>query len=303
MQVKVVILGSSGGTPTPDRGLPAVLLEGGGKLILLDCGEGTQRQLMRAGYSLCRKMMVLITHLHGDHVFGLPGMIQSMNLLNRVHPLEVYGPKGLKDFIRDITISTMSEPKFDLLVNEVAEGEVFRGKGVVIKGAWTDHSRANLAYRVTFGSSLGKFLPEKAKRLGVPEGPLWGLLKSGQIVVVDDGRVIEPKDVLGEPVPGITVVYTGDTRYCDGVVELAKGADLLIHEATFGSDFAERANEEGHSTAEVAARVAKASGVKRLILTHISGRYHDATILKDEAQKIFQDVTVAEDLLVYELKS
>lgn len=303
MQVKVIILGSSGGIPTPDRGLPAVLLEWEGRLLLLDCGEGTQRQIMRAGYSLSRKMTVLITHLHGDHVFGLPGMIQSMNLLNRIHPLEVYGPKGLKDFIYNTTISTMSEPTFDLLVKEVAEGEIIRGKGILVKALWTDHSRPNLAYRLTLGSSLGRFIPEKAKNLGVPEGPLWGLLKSGHSVVLDNGKIVEPKDVLGEPIQGITVVYSGDTRYCEGLVELAKGADLLIHEATFGSDLAERANEEGHSTAEDAARVAKASGAKRLVLTHISGRYPDASVLKDEAQKVFENVEVARDLAVYELKS
>ncbi|MEM3532108.1 MAG: ribonuclease Z, partial [Candidatus Methanomethyliaceae archaeon] len=270
MQVRVVVLGSSGGLPTPERGLPAVILEGGEWIILMDCGEGTQRQMMRAGYSLCKKMKVFITHLHGDHVFGLPGMIQSMNLLNRIHPLEVYGPKGLKDFIEDTTISTMSEPNFDLSVFEVEEGEIFSSRDLVVRGVWADHSRANMSYRVNFGRNQGKFHPERAKELGIPEGPLWGMLKSGKSVILEGGRVVEPKDVLGEIVPGISVVYTGDTRYCERVVELANGADLLIHEATFGSDLAERAREEGHSTAEDAAMVASSAGVKKLILTHIS---------------------------------
>lgn len=303
MQVRVVILGSSGGLPTPERGLPAVILEGDGGIILMDCGEGTQRQMMRAGYSLCKKMKILITHLHGDHVFGLPGLIQSMNLLNRVHPLEIYGPRGLRDFIDETTVSTMSEPNFDLSVFEVGEGEIFSGRNVAVRGAWSDHSRANMSYRVTFGASQGKFIPERAKELGIPEGPFWGMLKSGKKVVLPNGKVIEPKDVLGEPSPGISIVYTGDTRYCEKVVELARGADLLIHESTFGSDLADRAREEGHSTAEDAARVAASAGVKRVILTHISSRYPDAKVLEDEARAIFPNAEVAEDLRTYELKS
>lgn len=303
MQVRVVILGSSGGLPTPERGLPAVVLEGGGDLILMDCGEGTQRQMMKAGYSLCKKMKILITHLHGDHVFGLPGMIQSMNLLNRTHPLDIYGPKGLKDFIEETTISTMSEPNFNLSIHEVGEGEILSVKGLTVRGAWADHSRANMSYRVTLGASQGRFIPEKARELGVPEGPCWGMLKSGKKVVLEGGKVVEPDDVLGEPVPGISVVYTGDTRYCDRVVELARGADLLIHEATFGSDLAEKAHEEGHSTAEGAARVAVASGVRKLILTHISSRYADAKVLEEEAKRVFPNSEAAKDLAVYELKS
>ncbi|MCX8182522.1 MAG: ribonuclease Z [Candidatus Methanomethyliaceae archaeon] len=303
MQVRVVVLGSSGGLPTPERGLPAVILEGSGWIILMDCGEGTQRQMMRAGYSLCKKMKVFITHLHGDHVFGLSGMIQSMNLLNRVHPLEIYGPKGLKDFIEDTTISTMSEPHFDLSVFEVGEGEIFSSRDFTVRGVWADHSRANMSYRVTFGGNQGRFLPERAKERGVPEGPLWGMLKSGKSVVLEGGRVVEPKEVLGEITSGISIVYTGDTRYCERVVELARGADLLIHEATFGSDLAEKAQEEGHSTAEDAAKVAASSGVKRLILTHISSRYPDAKVLEDEAKRIFQNIEVARDLVAYDLKS
>ncbi len=303
MRARVVILGSSGGMPTPERGLPAVLLEGDGRVVLIDCGEGTQRQMMKAGYGLCRRMRILITHLHGDHVFGLPGMIQSMNLLNRVHPLDIYGPKGLKEFIYETTISTMSEPSFDLMIHEAEEGEIIREGGIIVKGVWADHSRANLSYRVTFGASQGRFIPEKAKGLGIPEGPLWGLLKSANSVMLEGGKVVEPKDVLGEPVAGVSIVYTGDTRYCEKVIGLARGADLLIHEATFGSDLTERAYEEGHSTAEEAARVALEAGVKKLILTHISGRYSDSTVLEEEARKVFQNVEVAKDLSVYELKS
>jgi ribonuclease Z len=301
--MKVTVLGSAAGVPTPERGLPAILVEVEGELVLFDCGEGTQRQMMKAGYGLCRRMRIFITHLHGDHIFGLPGMIQTMNLLHRIHPLEVCGPPGLKEFIEETTIATMSEPVFDLSVHEVSEGEIFRGKRYRIEGAWGDHSRASMAYRMVVGESLGRFKPGGARALGVPEGPLWSVLKSGRKVTLEDGRVVEPKDVLGKHLPGKVIVYSGDTRFSQNIVRLASGADILIHEGTLASDLTDWAEMEGHSTAERAARVAKEAKVKRLVLIHISARYQDARVLEGEAKKIFPNVEVAQDLKVYELKS
>jgi ribonuclease Z len=301
--MKVTVLGSAAGVPTPERGLPAILVEVEGELVLFDCGEGTQRQMMKAGYGLCRKMRIFITHLHGDHIFGLPGMIQTMNLLNRVHPLEIYGPPGLKKFIEETTVTTMSEPVFDLSLRLVSEGEVYRGKRYRIEGAWGDHSRASMAYRMIVGESPGRFRPRRARALEVPEGPLWSELKSGRRITLRDGRVVEPRDVLGEPVPGKILVYSGDTRFSQNIVRLATGADILIHEGTLASGLRDWAEMEGHSTAEAAARVAKEAKVKRLILTHVSARYPDAHVLQEEARKIFPRTEVAQDLKVYELKS
>jgi ribonuclease Z len=301
--MKVTILGTAAGLPTSERGLPAILVEEEGELILFDCGEGTQRQMAKVGASVCKRMRIFITHMHGDHIFGLPGMIQTMNLLNRVHPLEVYGPPGLREFIEETTVATMAEPVFDLTVHEVGEGEVYRGKNYRVEGAWGDHSRASMAYRMMVGGSPGRFMPGKARRLGVPMGPMWSELKSGRKVTLRDGRVVDPSQVLGDPVPGIILVYSGDTRHSQSVVRLAEGADLLIHEATLSSELAERAEEEGHSTAEVAARVAKEARVKKLVLTHVSARYPDARVLEEEAKRIFPKVEVAQDLKVYELKS
>jgi ribonuclease Z len=297
------VLGSTGGVPTPERGLPAILVDVEGELVLFDCGEGTQRQMMKAGYGLCSRMRIFITHLHGDHIFGLPGMIQTMNLLNRIHPLEIYGPPSLKEFIEETTVATMSEPVFKLSIYEVSEGEVFKGKRYRIEGAWADHSRATMAYRMVVGSSLGKFKPRRARLLGVPEGPLWSELKSGRKIILKDGRVVEPKEVLGKPVPGKILVYSGDTRFSHNIIELARGADMLIHEGTLASDLKDWAEMEGHSTAEVAAKVAKEAGAKRLILTHISARYPDVGVLVEEARRIFPKTEVAQDLKVYELKS
>lgn len=300
MSVKVVILGSAGGIPTPERNLPSILISVNGEIILLDCGEGTQRQMMIAGYSLCKKMKIFITHLHGDHILGMPGMLQSMSLLNRVHPLEIYGPKGIKEFVyKNFDIC---KPSFDIIVNEISEGEIFSNKKIKVIGALADHSEENIAYSITIGASLGKFLPEKARELGIPEGPLWGLLKSGHSIKLENGRIVKPEEVLGEPKPGIKIVYSGDTKYCEKIVEIAKEADLLIHEATFASDLSDRAHEEKHSTAEDAAKIAKLANVKKLVLTHISSRYKDTKILEEEARKIFENVEIAEDFKTYDFK-
>ncbi|MDD1775927.1 MAG: ribonuclease Z [Candidatus Methanomethylicus sp.] len=300
--MKITILGSAAGLPTVDRGLPAIIVEVEGELLLFDCGEGTQRQLMRAGVSLCRKMRVFITHLHGDHLFGLPGLIQTMNLMNRVHPLGIFGPPGLKKFLEETTISTMPEPVFDLTVHEVKEGEIALGRQYRVIGALAEHSVPNIAYKLIAGESSGKFNSNKAEALGIPEGPLRKDLKSGKPITLEDGRHIDPADVLGKPVRGISMVYSGDTKPCSSVIKLAEDADLLIHEATFTHDLGDRASAEGHSTAEGAAGVAKSAKVKKLLLTHISARYPDGKVLEDEAKNIFASSEVVEDLKNYDLK-
>lgn len=301
--MRVTFLGTAAGMPTRERGLPSVLVEEGGEEILFDCGEGTQRQLMRANASLGRRMKIFVTHMHGDHIFGLPGLIQTMNLINRSHPLEVFGPPGLKDFIEQTTVPAMCRPSFDLSVHEIGEGEIYRCKQYTVIGSWTEHSIPNLAYKITFGESCGRFLPEKAKALGIPEGPLWGALKAGTPVVIGCGRVVEPCEVLGEPVRGISLVYSGDTRPCESLRRLASGADLLIHEATFSRELEGKAEAEGHSTASGAAGVALDAGVGVLILTHFSARYTDPAGLEAEGKEIFSNTKAARDLESYFPKS
>ncbi|MEN3035089.1 MAG: ribonuclease Z [Candidatus Methanosuratincola sp.] len=301
--MRVTFLGTSAGTPTQDRGLPSVLLEVDGEQILLDCGEGTQRQMMKVGASLGKRMKIFITHMHGDHIFGLPGLIQTMNLINRSHPLDVFGPPGIRDFIEQTTVPAMCEPAFELDVHEVGCGEIFSSRNYSVAGAWGEHSVPNIGYRITVGGSQGRFLPERARALGVPEGPLWGELKSGKQVILEDGREVKPSDVLGEPVRGISVVYSGDTRPSDGIARLAEGADLLIHESTFSEELRERAWAEGHSTARGAAEVASRAGVKKLILTHFSARYPDAAFLEEEAKAVFACTYAAKDFESYELKT
>lgn len=301
--MRIIFLGTSAGTPTADRGLPSVLLDIDGEQILLDCGEGTQRQMMKAGSSLGKRMKIFVTHMHGDHIFGLPGLIQTMNLINRTHPLEVFGPPGIRDFIERTTIPAMCEPAFELAVHEVAGGEITSGRNYSVIGALGEHSVPNIAYRITVGGSQGRFIPERARELGVPEGPLWGALKAGKQVVLEGGREVKPSDVLGDPVRGVSVVYSGDTRPSEGIIRLAEGADLLIHESTFSEELRERAWAEGHSTARGAAEVATRAGVKRLILTHFSARYPDAALLETEARAVFAGASAARDFESYELKS
>ncbi len=300
--MRITFLGTAAGLPTAERGLPAVLVEIEGEYILFDCGEGTQRQMAKAGFSLGRRMSVFISHLHGDHIFGLPGMIQTMNLLNRVHPLSVYGPPGLCEFIQSTTVSSMSEPTFQLTVNEVSQGAVFSGRNYRVEGAWVEHSRPNMAYRLTVGGSRGTFMPKKARKLGIPEGPLWSRLKEGGSVKLELGRLVEPGDVLGEPIPGKVIVYSGDTRPSESLAKLAKGADILIHEATLSDALAAAAERDGHSTAGGVAKLAAEAGVGRLILTHISARYKDPGVLLAEAKRHFPGAEIAQDLASYELK-
>jgi ribonuclease Z len=300
--LRLVFLGTSAGLPTAERGLPAVLAEVEGEYVLFDCGEGTQRQMVKAGLSLGKRMKVFISHLHGDHIFGLPGMIQTMNLLNRVHPLDVYGPPGISKFIQFTTLSAMSEPTFPLTINEVSQGEVYSGKNYIVEGAWVEHSRPNIAYRMTVGGSLGVFKPQMAKKLGIPEGPMWSQLKGGKSIRTEDGRVVKPRDVLGSPVPGMVIVYSGDTSPSASLARLAKGADILIHEATLSDDLAELAERDGHSTAGGVAKLAAEVDVGELLLTHISARYKDQAILLAEAKRFFPRVEMARDFDSYELK-
>jgi ribonuclease Z len=300
--LRITFLGTAAGLPTAERGLPAILVEIEGEYILFDCGEGTQRQMVKAGFSLGRRMSIYISHLHGDHIFGLPGMVQTMNLLNRVHPLHIYGPPGLCEFIQSTTVSTMSEPTFQLTVNEVSQGAVFSSKNYRMEGAWAEHSKPNIAYRLTVGSSRGTFMPKKARKLGIPEGPLWSRLKGGESVKLEDGRVVEPGEVLGEPSSGKVIVYSGDTRPSESLTRLAKGADVLIHEATLSDALAAAAERDGHSTAGGVAKIASDAGVGRLILTHISARYKDSGVLLAEAKKFFPGAEIAQDMASYELK-
>ena len=302
MSLRVVFLGTAGSVPTPKRSLPAILIQRKGEQIMFDCGEGVQRQIIKAKAGFHRKMKVFITHMHGDHVLGLPGLLQTMALLDRERKLDVFGPPGIKRFLEDIRETVQFVLTFPMEIHEIYEvGVVCEEQEYVIQAVWANHVIPSLAYALVEKPRPGKFHPEKAKALGIPEGSLWSKLQHGHDVKLPDGRVVKPEDVTGSLRLGRKIVYTGDTRPFKGFVKLATGADLLIHDATLDEKLAERAEEDGHSTPEQAAKNAKKAKVKQLILTHLSARYDDASILLEQAQKIFKNTQVAEDFMKIEI--
>jgi len=299
--MQITFLGTGGSIPTAQRGLSAVAIKRKNELLLFDCGEGTQRQMIQAGVGFHRKAKVFVTHMHGDHVLGLPGLLQTMSLLGRTNKLEIYGPTGIKDFVEAINQTVRFTLTFPVKVTEIDAGMVCEEKEYTVTAVQSGHMTPSLAYSLTEKPRPGRFHTETAKKLGVPEGPLWSKLQFGESVKLPDGRIVEPETVLGAFRPGRKIVYTGDTGPSEKVAKLAEYADLLIHESTFEDEMKDRAVEDGHSTPSMAAETAKKAYVKRLVLTHISARYKDANLLLQQAKKIFANTELAEDFLRLEL--
>ncbi len=301
-ELQVIFLGTGGSIPTPQRGLSAIAIKRKAELLLFDCGEGTQRQMIQAGVGFHRKTKIFITHMHGDHILGLPGLLQTMSLLDRTKELEIYGPQGIKAFVEAINQTVLFTLTFPVQVSELKEaGLVCEEKEYEVHATQPNHMTPALAYALTEKPRPGRFHIEKAKELGVPEGPLWSKLQGGSPVKLSGGKIVKPEMVLGPPRPGRKIVYTGDTRPSENLVKLAEDADLLIHEATFDDELLERAAEDGHSTPSQAAETAKEAGVKWLVLTHISARYRDASLLLEQARKTFSNTDLAKDFLKIDL--
>lgn len=292
MDLHLTFLGTAGATPTVDRGSPAILVARGGERTLVDCGEGTQRQLMRS-VGLARIGTILLTHLHGDHYLGLPGLLKTYSLLGRQEPLLLFGPSGLYEMLRDAE-RLVGRPRFPFLVEEVGVGTVLETEDLWLRTAATDHGLPGLAWCLEEKPRPGLFHPEQAVELGVEPGPDFGRLQRGEPVDVSDGREVQPQDVMDAPRPGRKVVVTGDTRPSNSVIELALGASVLVHDSTFGTSELDRALETGHSTAREAAEVARAAGVGTLVLTHVSSR-HTWRELRDEAREVFPGALLPRD--------
>jgi len=257
--------------------------------------------MIQAGVGFHRKTKLFVTHMHGDHVLGLPGLLQTMSLLDRTKKLEIYGSQGIKAFVEAISQTVRFSLTFPVQVSEVEAGLVCEEKEYEVYATQSDHMDHSLAYALIEKPRPGRFNIEKAKELGVPEGPLWSKLQGGSSVKLPSGRIVKSEMVLGPPRPGRKIVYSGDTRQSENLVKLAENADMLIHEATFDDELMERAMEDGHSTPSMAAETAKKAGVKRLVLTHISARYKDAGLLLEQARKVFVNTELAEDFLRLEL--
>jgi ribonuclease Z len=269
---------------------------------MFDCGENVQRQMMAAKVSFHRKMKVFITHLHGDHVLGLPGLLQTMALMDRKEPVQIYGPAGLKDFLVCTKETLNFGLNYPVEINQIlAEGVVCDEEEYQVIATKSNHAVESYAYAFVEKPRPGKFYPKKALALGIAAGELWSKLQSGEEITLSDGKVIKPSYVMGPMRAGRKIVYTGDTKPFDGFAKFAEGADLIIHDCTFDDSLTEKAAVDGHSTPTQAAEQAKASGAKQLVLSHISARYPNAGVLLEQAKKVFPNSVLAEDLMELEL--
>ena len=293
MDLDIVFLGTGGSAPSPSRGVSATLIRRGGERILLDCGEGTQRQLLRSSVGLVDVDMIAFTHFHGDHMLGLPGLLKTYGLRNRDRGLELYGPEGLRTLLR-VLDPLIGRLPFPLHVRELEPGDQVPGDGYVLEVSGVAHRATALAWALVEDVRPGRFDLERARALGVPEGPLFGTLQRGEPVRLEDGRVIEPGVVLGEARAGRRIVFSGDTRPCDSLRAAATDADVLVHEATFVGEERERARETGHSTAAEAAELAAEVGVDLLALTHLGARA-PVRLVKAEARELHPNTVVPRD--------
>lgn len=303
MSLRLRFLGTAASRPTVERGVSALAILREGETLLVDCGEGTQRQMMRYGISFAFEDL-FFTHTHADHILGLTGLIRTMALQGRVAPLQLWAPTGSARLLHQcITLGGERVP-FKVTLTEVPPGDAVRREEYRMECFPVDHGgHGAVGWALVEEERRGRFNPELARALGIPEGPLWGRIHRGEAVTLEDGRVIEPGALVGDRRRGRRVVISGDTRPCDATVAMAAGADLLVHEATFSEDEAPRARETGHSTAREAAEVAARAGVQKLVLTHISARYsYDAQELEAEARAVFPRARVARDGLELELR-
>jgi ribonuclease Z len=304
--LSVTFLGTSAARPTVERNVSAMVLVREGETLLFECGEGTQRQMMRFGVSFALSE-IFFTHFHADHFLGVIGLVRTLGLQGREEPMRLYGPKGASKVLKTALELGVERVPFKVDIVEVKAGEVLKDGGGRGRDSYeihvfaTDHGGGSVGYALREHERHGRFDPEKARAAGVPEGPLWGKLQKGEAVEVD-GRTVSAEGIVGSRRPGRLVVFTGDTRPCAAVVDAAQGADLLIHEATFGEEEKERAKETGHSTAREAAQVALAAKARRLVLSHVSARYSiSAEELVKEAREVFKDTSVAKDGMTIEV--
>ncbi|MFM7464753.1 MAG: ribonuclease Z [Cyanobium sp.] len=311
--MQVTFLGTSSGVPTRSRNVSSVALRlpQRAELWLFDCGEGTQHQFLRSPLRVSQLRRIFITHMHGDHVFGLPGLLASLGLSGQCDGVDLYGPDPLKEFLEGALHTSSTRLSYPIRVHPVREAArsgapLLEDGDLRVRVAPLTHRVPAFAYRVEQKPRPGRFDVEGARALGIPPGPLYAALKAGQSITLEDGRVVSGAKLCGPPQPGVSLVYCTDTLYCEEAVQLAQGADLLIHEATFAHGEAELAFQRQHSTSTMAAQAALAAGVKQLALTHLSPRYVagnpvTAEDLLREAQVIFPHTLLAKDFLTLNL--
>ncbi|WP_106767772.1 ribonuclease Z [Paenibacillus faecalis] len=303
--MELYFLGTNAGVPTQQRNVTSIalrLLEERRSMWLFDCGEGTQHQILRSPLKMTRLEKIFITHLHGDHIFGLPGLLSSRGAQGATSPITIYGPKGIKTYIETSLDISQSRVNYQIEVIEHNGGLVFEDDGFRVEAALLEHRAESYGYRVVEKDRPGNLNLERLTAYGLKPGPLYGRLKRGESVQAPDGQLVHAADVILAPKKGRVVTILGDTRSCANIVPLAKDSDILVHEATFMDDLRDTAHEYYHSTALQAAAAAAEAGVKELILTHFSSRYKDIEHLQpllEEAQRVFPNTRLAEDFGLY----
>jgi ribonuclease Z len=304
--LKLFFLGTGAGIPAKHRNVTSIalkLLEERGTIWLFDCGEATQHQILHTSIKPRRLEKIFITHLHGDHIYGLPGLLSSRSFQGGETELIVYGPKGLEDFIRISLEVSQTYLKYPLKIVEIESGVIFEDEQFLVEARLLEHGIPSYGYRIVEKDKPGTLLAEKLQEKGIQPGPIYRKIKNGEPVVLDSGEVVEASEFLGDPQKGKIVTILGDTRKCENALFLAKDADTLVHEATFAQNENQLAYDYFHSTTGQAAEVAVQAEVKKLYLTHISSRYdRDAAhVLELEAKEIFPNSEVVDDFKEYNI--
>lgn len=303
--MELQFLGTGAGVPAKMRNVSSIalkLLDERNEIWLFDCGEATQQQILNTTIRPGKIKKIFITHLHGDHIFGLPGLLTSRSFQGGEDELTVYGPKGIKRFI-DASISvSYSKLGYPLKVVEFEEdGVLFSDKQFSVEAMKLEHGIPSYGFRITEADQIGELKADELKALGVPFGPIFGRLKRGEVVALEDGRVIDGKDFVSEDIKGRVVVICGDTRFTPKTITLAENANVLVHEATYEADKEKTARQHFHSTSKQAATIALEASVQQLYLTHISARYlgHQVSQLEQEARQVFPHTKVVKDFDIF----
>lgn len=307
--MEITFLGTSSGVPTKSRNVSSVALRlpQRAEIWLFDCGEGTQHQFLRSDLKISQIKRIFITHMHGDHIFGLMGLLASCGLAGHAENIEIYGPPGLEEYLKACMKYSATNFYYGIKVHKVEPGLVYEDQDFVVTASLLKHRVTAFGYRIAEKNRPGKFDVAKAKALGIPPGPIYGKLKKGETVTLSNGKKIKGTELCGPTETGRKFVYCTDTVFCENAIELAKDTDVLIHEATFAHQDANLAFERLHSTTTMAAQVALAAQVKQLIMTHFSPRYAPGNALQlndllQEARAIFPQTILAYDFLTYEIK-
>ncbi|MDH3610135.1 MAG: ribonuclease Z [Nitrosopumilus sp.] len=299
--MKLVFLGTSAAQPTEKRGLSCICLVREGEILMFDAGESAQISFFKSGLGWNKKMKIFVTHLHGDHCIGILGLLQTMTMQHRTESLEIYGPKGIDEFIAANIKVLNFGLSFPIMISIIDEGKVLDSKFYSIHASKASHSISAFSYRFDEKDKPGRFNLEKAKALGIPEGNLWNKLQNGEQIKFG-GEIISSDQVLGEKRPGIKIGISGDTMPTGELEKFFENCDYLVFDSTFLDELKEKAIETRHSTAKQAATLGKKANVKNLILTHFSARYKDETQHLEEAKKFHDSVITARDLLEVEIK-